>query len=198
MQNKSSSPLLVLSSSSPARHALLARLQIPFSIASPDVDETPLPGEPVIAMVERLAEAKAKKSAQQFPDALIIGCDQVGTLDDHVLTKPLSYENAVRQLSLISGRRVRFFTGICLFNAKTLQLQRSVEHYDVFFRRLSEGMIENYLQKEKPLHCAGSFQIEGLGISLISRLQGDDYTTLIGLPLIRLTDMLNKAGWPVP
>jgi septum formation protein len=185
---------LVLSSSSPARRALLARLPLPFICISPDVDETPLPGEEVQAMVLRLAELKAKKSAELYPDALIIGCDQVGTLDSTMLCKPLTHENAVRQLQLTSGKKVHFLTAICLLDASSGQMQITTETYDVYFRELSDVMIENYLRHEKPYHCAGSFQAEGLGIALIDKFQGDDYTTLIGLPLIRLVKMLEQAG----
>ena len=188
---------LILSSSSPARRALLARLQMPFTITSPDVDETPLPGEEVKNMVLRLAELKARKSAANFPDALIIGCDQVGILDNTILTKPLTHENAVKQLKFMSGKMVRFFTGICLFDVKTEQTQLAVETYDVYFRALTDSMIKHYLHKDQPFNCAGSFHAEGLGIALIEKFAGDDYTALIGLPLIRLTEMLNKAGWDV-
>jgi len=185
---------LILSSSSPARRALLARLPLAFVSISPDVDETPLPGEDVAAMVLRLAELKAKKSAQSYPEDLIIGCDQVGTLDNIILCKPISHEKAVQQLRQVSGKKVRFLTAICLLDAKTGNTQLATETYDVYFRKLTDAMIESYLLKEKPYHCAGSFQAEGLGITLIEKFHGDDYTALIGLPLIRLVAMLEKAG----
>lgn len=184
--------MLVLSSSSPARRALLTRLQIPFISTSPDIDETPLPNENVNDMVLRLAEWKAKKSAIRYPEALIIGCDQVGILDNTILTKPLTHKNAIKQLQFVSGKMVRFFTGICLLDAKNQFLQHAVETYDVYFRELSLSMIEHYLEKEKPFQCAGSFHAEGLGITLIEKFKGDDYTALIGLPLIRLVEMLEK------
>lgn len=183
---------LVLSSSSPARRALLARLQLPFTRLSPDVDETPLMNENPQDMVERLAVLKAKKAADTYPDSIIIGCDQVGILEGHVLTKPLTFENAIKQLQLVSGKKVRFLTGICLLDAKHNHTQVATEIYDVYFRILDLEIIKAYLQKEHPLHCAGSFQIEGLGITLIEKLEGGDYTALIGLPLIRLTSMLQN------
>lgn len=184
---------LILSSSSPARRALLARLQIPFTATSPDIDETPLPNEPIPEMVLRLAEAKARKTAAEFPNAIIIGCDQVGELDHHLLCKPLTHENAVKQLKLMSGKQIRFYTGICLLNAKSNHCQLSIETYDVYIRQLNDEMINAYLEKEKPLQCAGSIQVEGLGITMIDKLIGDDYTALIGLPLIRLTQMLENT-----
>lgn len=185
---------LILSSSSPARRELLARLQIPFEYISPDIDETPLPNEKIPAMVLRLAEAKARKSAQHFPDALIIGCDQVGELENQILSKPLTEENAIKQLKFMSDKEIIFYTGMCLLDASTNQIQTAVETYKVKIRKLTDVMIQNYLQKEKPLQCAGSIHVEGLGISLIEKLSGDDYTALIGLPLIRLTKMLEQAN----
>lgn len=185
-------PSLILGSSSPARLALLQRLQIPFTQMSPDVDETALPGEKAEDLVLRLAKAKA--CAIPNTDALIIGCDQVGVLDNTILCKPLTHEKAAQQLRLMSNQRIRFLTGLCLLDTRNNHYQLALETYDVYFRSLSDEMIEAYLQKEKPLHCAGSFQAEGLGITLISKFQGDDYTALIGLPLIRLVDMLSKIG----
>lgn len=191
---KNTLPQIVLSSSSSARRALLARLPIPFVSTSPDVDENPLPGEGIHAMVSRLAEMKAKKSAAAFPQALIIGCDTAGMVDDILLSKPETHENAVQQLRLVSGKKAHFLTSLCLLNAANGDIQLAVEVYDVYFRRLSDAMIENYLRREQPYYCAGSFQAEGLGIALIEKFHGDDYTALIGLPLIRLISMLEKAG----
>jgi septum formation protein len=183
---------LILSSSSPARRALLARLQIPFFSISPDVDERQLQNELVDKMVLRLAESKAMKAAETYPDALIIGSDQVGILDNEILCKPLTHENAVKQLRFMSSKMIRFYTSLCLYDAKTSQSQLCVETYDVYFRELSDEMIEKYLQMEQPFHCAGSFQAEGLGVMLIEKFSGDDYTALIGLPLIQLVKMLEK------
>lgn len=188
-------PTLVLSSSSPARRALLERLQTPFIATSPDVDETPLPNEDIPSMVKRLAELKAKKSAHVYPDAFIIGSDQVGELEGTILCKPLTHENAVKQLKMMSGKMVRFYTALCLLDGRMQKLQMSIETYDVYFRELNDEIIHAYLEKEKPFQCAGSFRAEGLGIALIDKFHGDDYTALIGLPLIRLTKMLNQAGF---
>ena len=183
---------LVLGSSSPARRALLERLQIPFECTSPDIDESPLPEEDVTAMVLRLAEQKAKKAAQLYPDALVIGADQVGTLEGKVFSKPETLENAIAQLQHVSGKMVRFYTGLCLYDTRNQTSQLAVETYDVYFRKLSNEMIMDYLSKEMILNCAGSFHAEGLGVVLIKKMSGDDYTTLIGLPLIRLNEMLEK------
>lgn len=187
--------LLVLSSSSPARRALLARLHIPFISISPHIDETPLPDEKVEALVTRLACEKAKAKADNYPSALIIGCDQVGLIDDTILTKPLTYEEAVKQLTLVSGRSVTFFNGLCLYDTKHKQEQIAYETYVVHFRKLSLAEIENYLRKEAPFQCAGSINAEGLGIALITRFEGDDFTALIGLPLIRLVTMLSAINF---
>lgn len=188
---------LVLSSSSPARRELLQRLQIPFSVNSPDIDETPRPDEIPFDMVQRLAEEKAKKSAEKYPHALIIGCDQVGTLDGSLLNKPMTHENACKQLKYVSGKIVQFVTGLCLYDARNQSMQRAVETYEVHFRKLSDDMIERYLKTEEPYFCAGSFHVEGLGIALIEKLHGNDYTALIGLPLTRLVTMLDKANMRV-
>jgi septum formation protein len=185
---------LVLSSTSPARQALLKRLQMPFEIADPKVDEKPLTDETAEQLVLRLAKEKALASAISYPNAIIIGADQVGTLDHHILGKPLTHENAVRQLQQVSGRRVQFLTGMCVLDAKTQRCLTELDTMDVIFRQLTLSMIENYLYKERPYHCAGSAQIEGLGISLVSELQGKDFTSLIGLPLITLTQMLEQMG----
>jgi len=190
-------PQLVLSSSSPARHALLKRLQIPFVTVAPHVDETPLPGESIKAMVLRLAEEKAKKPAHLYSHAHIIGCDQVGLIDDTLLCKPITYENALNQLRVMSGKKVTFYTAICLWSTQTQHCQLAIETYDVHIRPLTDAMMATYLQKEEVLQCAGSIHVEGLGMALIEKLVGDDYTTLIGLPLIRLTKMLENVGFEV-
>lgn len=187
-------PPLILASSSPYRRELLERLQLPFSVLSPDIDETPLAGEHPAETALRLAQAKARKIAATNPDALIIGCDQVATLDGLQLGKPLTHENAVRQLTLMRGRSVIFHSALCLYNAANQQMQADVVPYTVTFRDLSDAQIENYLRKEQPYHCAGSAKSEGLGIAIIAAMQGDDPNALIGLPLIRLIDMLNSQG----
>jgi septum formation protein len=190
-------PKLVLSSSSPARRALLSRLQIPFATLSPNVDETPLPGEDIKSMVLRLAELKAKKPAHLYSQAHIIGCDQVGLLEGELLCKPLTYENAIKQLRFMSGKKITFYTAICLWNTGSANGQLALETYEVYLKNLTDTMIATYLQKEEALHCAGSLHVEGFGITLIEKLAGNDYTTLIGLPLIRLTQMLETAGFDI-
>lgn len=185
---------LILASSSPYRRELLERLQLPFKVLSPDIDETPLAGERPEQTALRLAQAKARKIAATNPDALIIGCDQVATLDGLQLGKPLTHENAVRQLTLMRGRSVIFHSALCLYNAANQQMQADVVPYTVTFRDLSDAQIENYLRKEQPYHCAGSAKSEGLGIAIIAAMLGDDPNALIGLPLIRLIDMLNSQG----
>lgn len=185
---------LILASSSPYRRELLERLQLPFSVLSPDIDETALAGELPEQTALRLAQAKALKVADLHPDALVIGCDQVATLDGLQLGKPLNHENAVRQLTLMRGRSVVFHSALCLYNAANQQMQADVVPYTVTFRDLSNAQIENYLRREQPYQCAGSAKSEGLGIAIIAAMQGDDPNALIGLPLIRLIDMLNNQG----
>jgi len=185
---------LILASSSPYRRELLERLQLPFSIISPDVDETPLPGERPEVTALRLAQEKARKVAQSHPGALIIGCDQVATLDGLQLGKPLTHDNAVKQLRLMRGRSVIFHSALCLYNAATSNMQAEDVVVEVRFRELGDEQIENYLLKEQPYHCAGSAKSEGLGIALISRMSGDDPNALIGLPLILLVEMLQREN----
>lgn len=187
-------PELVLASSSHYRQALLQKLGIPFVSANPDIDETQLPDETPAQLCLRLAIAKARALATHFPKHLIIGSDQVACIDHHTLGKPRTVAKACEQLQLASGRRVDFMTGVCLLNSATGTIDATTEAYSVYFRALNPSQIAAYVDKEKPLDCAGSFKSEGLGIALFDRLQGDDPNTLIGLPLIRLTRMLESAG----
>ncbi|POT57726.1 septum formation inhibitor Maf [Citrobacter amalonaticus] len=185
-------PGLILASTSPWRRALLEKLSIPFECAAPDVDETPMPGETPRHLVTRLAQEKAQSLAHRFPAHLIIGSDQVCVLDGEITGKPLTEENARAQLAKASGNIVTFYTGLALYNTATGHLQTEVDPFDVHFRHLSEMEIESYVLKERPLHCAGSFKSEGLGIALFERLEGRDPNTLIGLPLIALCQMLRR------
>jgi len=185
---------LILASSSPYRRELLERLQLPFTVISPEVDETPFPEEKPNQTALRLAQAKARKIAASHPDALVIGCDQVATLDGLQLGKPLTHDNAVKQLRLMRGRVVNFHSALCLFNASTGSMQAEDIVYEVCFRNLSDDQIESYLLKEQPYHCAGSAKSEGLGIAVIEWMRGDDPNALIGLPLITLINMLNNEG----
>jgi septum formation protein len=185
---------LILASTSPFRRKLLARLGLPFTVRAPEVDETRQPGEEAPALVARLAEWKAQAIARQEPAALVIGSDQAAVLDGEIVGKPGDHERAVAQLRRASGRTVTFYTGLCLLDSASNQRQVTVEVFQVAFRRLTAEMIEGYLRREQPYQCAGSFKSEGLGIALFERLEGDDPTSLIGLPLIRLTRMLEAAG----
>lgn len=188
-------PKLLLASSSPYRKQLLARLNLAFDTASPDIDETPIPGEAAEALAVRLAESKAKALAPRFQDHIIIGSDQVAALPDgSLLSKPGRYDTAKQQLMRSSGNRVRFLTGLAVLDTRSGNLQTHCEPFEVHFRHLQEEEIEGYLQKEQPYDCAGSFKMEGLGIALFSRLQGDDPNSLIGLPLIALTRILRELG----
>ena len=196
--NSTPQQTLVLASTSPFRKALLQRLDLVFETLSPQVDETALQGEPAETMVKRLSEAKARAGAKQYPNALIIGSDQIAVCDGDVLGNPGNHENARRQLARLAGHRVSFLTGLCLYDASTDTTRLDLVPYHVTFRGLTDQQIERYLRAEQPYNCAGSFKSEGLGISLFESMQGDDPNALIGLPLIRLVSWLNEAGIAVP
>lgn len=185
---------LILASSSVYRRELLQKLQINFSTVSPHVDEAILDNEAPKDTAVRLAVEKAQKVGTEYPHALIIGCDQVATLDGEQLGKPLNHQNATKQLQKMRGKTVSFFTGLCLLNAETGRLQSDIATYEVTFRALNDDQIEKYLAKEQPYHCAGSAKSEGLGICLIESMVGDDPNALIGLPLIKLITMLQNEG----
>lgn len=185
---------LVLASTSPFRRELLERLQLPFATAAPEVDEQRQDGEPPQALVQRLAEAKARAVEDRFPEALIIGSDQVACLDQQVLGKPGDRDRARAQLRQASGREVVFETGLCLYDARSNRAQVCCETFRVWFRELSDREIASYVDREQPFGCAGSFKAEGLGIALFARLDGADPSSLIGLPLIRLAQLLRVAG----
>jgi len=185
---------IILASSSPYRRALLNKLGLPFECDSPHIDETPRPDETPQQLVARLAEKKAQAVAGRHPDALVIASDQVAILNERILGKPHSHENAVKQLTEASGKHVLFLTSLALLNSASGAIQMDVIPFSVHFRRLSTTEIDHYLKKEQPYHCAGSFKSEGLGITLFERLEGDDPNTLVGLPLICLGKMLRKEG----
>lgn len=185
---------IILASTSPFRRELLARLGLPFAVANPQTDETPLPGETPEALSLRLSEAKARAVAADHPDALIIGSDQVATVDGQIYGKPGNHERAVEQLRALSGKTVNFFSGLCLYNARTGQADVRGVPTLVTFRSLSDQEIENYLQREPAYNCAGSAKSEGLGIALLESMRGDDPNALVGLPLIALCDMLRRQG----
>ncbi|GLX86513.1 Maf-like protein [Thalassotalea loyana] len=188
---------LVLGSTSPFRKSLLEKLNVPFECAKPDIDETPLDGESSIALVERLAIEKAKAVANEFPNAFIIGSDQVALHQNDILGKPHTRENAINQLTRFSGDKVVFHTGLCVFDSEKSKSYSLVEPFEVYFRDLTKAEIEAYVDAEQPLKCAGSFKSEGLGITLFEKLVGDDPNSLIGLPLIKLHALLKEAGLDV-
>lgn len=189
---------LVLGSTSAYRRELLERLHIPFLTAAPDIDETRLPDESAQDMVLRLSQQKAEAVAACYPDALIIGSDQCAVLGEQVLGKPGTHAKATEQLRASSGNTVQFLTGLCLLDSRDGSLQLDMIPFSVDFRVLTAAEIDNYLRREQPYNCAGSFKSEGLGISLFKRMHGDDPSALVGLPLIRLMEMLRLHGLVIP
>ena len=187
-------PTLVLASSSAYRRMLLERLGVPFTVVSPRVDETPRPGERPAEIALRLAEAKARAVGATCPDALIIGSDQVAECGGTVVGKPRDAAHALEQLCAMQGRTAVFHTGVALLNSASGRCQTALVDVVSTFRTFDDAALENYLEREKPFDCAGSVKAEALGIALFTRIASDDPTALIGLPLIRLTDMLLAAG----
>ena len=186
--------VLYLASTSPFRRAVLSKLGVAFEVRTPHVDESPLAGESAQQLVARLAKAKAVAVAEDLEEGLVIGSDQVAVIDGDILGKPGTHARAVDQLRRASGKRVQFYTGLCLYNAATGAAQVEVVPFGVEFRPLSDKQIESYLQREQPYNAAGSFKSEGLGIALFQRLDGDDPNALVGLPLIVLVRMLAHEG----
>src|SRR5699024_2559300 len=195
-------PQLLLASSSSYRRALLERLQLPFIWQSPELDESPLANEAPQALVQRLALSKARALASRHPEHIIIGSDQVAVLDDQVLGKPLHAQGAFKQLTAASGRSVTFLTAVAVLDTRTTAAQVNEQvacvPFTVHFRQLSDGQIQRYIAKEQPFDCAGSCKSEGVGVSLCRSTEGSDAISLVGLPLIRLCDMLNACGIAVP
>ena len=189
---------LVLASSSPYRRELLARLRLPFTWNAPDINESRQPNESAEALVRRLSQEKAHALSSIHPHHLIIGSDQVAVLGERILGKPHTLERAREQLLAASGNSVTFLTGLHLLNSSTGQQQTDCIPFTVHFRPLSEAQIMRYLNAEQPFDCAGSFKAEGLGISLFRSTEGSDSNSLIGLPLIRLVDMLHANGIDIP
>ncbi|MFZ3153147.1 MAG: nucleoside triphosphate pyrophosphatase [Pseudomonas sp.] len=189
---------LVLASSSPYRRELLSRLRLPFTWSAPQIDETRQPNEDADALVRRLSLEKAQALRATHPQHLIIGSDQVAVLGTQILGKPHTLERACEQLLAASGNSVTFLTGLTLLNSATGQQQTDCVPFTVHLRPLSEAQIMRYLSAEQPFDCAGSFKAEGLGISLFRRTAGSDSNSLIGLPLIRLVDMLQTCGVEIP
>ncbi|MFN3919654.1 MAG: Maf family protein [Methylohalobius sp.] len=185
---------LVLASGSPYRKLLLEKLELPFVTAEPHIDETPLFNEAPEQLAMRLAAAKARAVAEEFPRHLIIGSDQVAVLGGRKLDKPGGFEAAVAQLQAASGRSMCFYTGVSVLNSRTGRQLNAVDRCKVHFRTLSREEIADYVRREMPYDCAGAFKIEGLGIALFHRIEGDDPNALIGLPLIQLIDLLHRFG----
>ena len=185
---------LVLGSTSRYRQELLSRLRVPFKTVSPGVDETPLPGEVPQALALRLALTKAREVAQRFPEAVVIGSDQVADLDGLALGKPGTHERAVAQLRCMQGQTVIFQTAVAVVCLASCFEQVDLAPVRVVFRRLTDAEIERYLLAEQPYDCAGSAKSEGLGIALLERIDNDDPSALVGLPLIRTCQMLRAAG----
>ena len=189
---------LVLGSTSPFRRALLEKLCVPFVTDAPNTDESRLRGESPEELVMRLAESKAREVASRHPQALVIGSDQIACIGNDVLGKPGDRKNAIAQLTSASGKKVIFYTGVCLYNGANERSQVGVEPFTVHFRKLSARQIERYVDREQPFNCAGSFKSEGFGITLFSALEGRDPNSLVGLPLILLVEMLAEQGIVLP
>lgn len=188
---------LVLASTSPYRRELLARLGVPFEVAAPDVDETPLAGESPDETAQRLSVLKAKAVAKSYPDALIIGSDQVALLEGVQLGKPGTHEKAVAQLQSMRGKALEFHTALTLLNAKTGSVQTANVPVRLVMREYTDAQIENYLLRDQPYNCCGSAKSESLGIALIARFETEDPNALVGLPLIKLVEMLAREGLDV-
>lgn len=189
---------LVLASTSPYRRELLQRLGIPFDVAAPGTAESRLPGEDPAAMVSRLAREKAAAIAAKLDSGLVIGSDQCAVLGGHVLGKPGSFDKAVSQLMAVSGHTVRFLTAVCLHDATSGKTREALDETIVRFRKVEEAEVRRYVEREQPLDCAGSFKSEGLGITLFERVENQDPTALMGLPLIALANLLREAGLLLP
>lgn len=194
--SNSSNPSLILASTSVYRRELLERLGIPFTVVSPELDETPLPGESTLELALRLAKAKAAAVAKDHPDAWVIGSDQVADLCGAAIGKPGNFERAMAQLQLMRGSTVTFHTALCVMKGD-IETTLSVPT-EVGFRKLSDEILESYLLTEEPYDCAGSAKSEGMGITLLEAIKSDDPTALIGLPLIALTGLLRDAGFVIP
>lgn len=190
-------PKIILASTSRYRHALLSRLGLPFDTVAPHVDETPLPGELAVALSARLAREKAAAVALRHRDAIVIGSDQVATLDGDVIGKPGDHPRALAQLQRMRGRTVIFHTAIAVHDTRDGRVQLATVPTEVRFRALPDDTLDAYLRAEQPYDCAGSAKSEGLGIVLLEQVRSDDPTALIGLPLVTLSSMLLECGYPL-
>jgi len=188
---------LILASSSKYRAHCLEKLNIPFVAISPNIDENPKANEPPDALALRLAKEKAYALKKQFPNHLIIGSDQVACFDNQLIGKPGSYQQTIEQLQRQSGQTVIFYTGLCVLNSSTNQCYTDLDQTTVFFRALSDKQISNYVEQEQPFDCAGGFKSEGLGIALFNKIESEDPNALIGLPLIKLINLLKKFNFDI-
>ena len=189
-----SQPPLILASSSTIRKRVLAKIGIEFTAIAPNINESPWPEEAPEALVQRLSEEKARKVAHQYSNHLVIGSDQVAVVDNEIVGKPSNRAQAIKQLEAASGRTVSLYTGVALLNSGTGRIQVDVLPYRVQFRKLTRAVIENYIDRDQPYDCGGSLRSEGLGIALLSKFEGEDPNILLGLPLIRLIDMLAEES----
>ena len=185
---------LVLASSSPYRRELLSRFKLPFDVFNPDIDESPRTAEKAKEISVRLAREKAFKVASHYSSSLIIGSDQTAECQNEIIEKPNTHANAVKQLQFLSGQVVTFYTSLCLLNTQTKKFQECVVDFEVKYKKLNAEIIESYLLKEQPYNCVGSIKSEGLGITLLDYIRGEDPTALVGLPLIELSNMLRNEG----
>jgi septum formation protein len=192
-----SSRSLILASSSRFRKALLERLMIPFEVIAPSIDETPKDGESPADLVARLSVEKARVVADSRPHSLVIGSDQIAVHQDKIVGKPHDHTHAQAQLRAASGETITLLTGLALIDSDSGRVQVDVVSYTVKFRRLSDAQIDRYLKKERPYQCSGSLRADGLGVALLERFEGTDPNALVGLPLIRLVDMLRTEGWEI-
>jgi MAF protein len=189
---------IVLASSSPYRRELMGRLGLEFTAFAPGIDETPRAAESADALVARLSEAKAHVAAMHYPDALVIGSDQAAVVGSLILEKPGSAAAAQSQLQSLCGKSVTFYTGLCVFNARTASTRVAVETAHVTYRDLSAAAIARYIARDQPYDCVGAFKSEGYGVVVCSAMSSDDPTALVGLPLIRLVAMLGAEGIDIP
>jgi len=185
---------LILASSSIYRKLLLERLMVDFKIVNPEMDEVIIEKETAYETADRLAEEKARKVSNEFQEAIVIGCDQTAECNNIQIQKPLNYKSAISQLTELSGKRVNFHSAICLYQRKINIIEKKVVSFDVKYKKITLSQIKNYLEKEKPFDCVGSVKSEGLGITILEEINSNDPTAVIGLPLITLISMLNKAG----
>ena len=185
---------IVLASTSPYRKSILERIGITFITCSPQFDETPIPNESPDDLVKRLSIGKARAVQENYPDSFIIGSDQIAILNDKIIGKPANHDHAVIQLQESSQSIVKLISGVALLNTKTNQIQYAFDTTEVEFKKLSNEQIQRYLEREKPYNCCGSLKAEGIGVSLLKRISGDDPNTLIGLPVIQLICLFENQG----